>query len=258
MNSCIYFGQVVHQRLKPKRHRLSYAVFSLLIDLDELPELGRRLRTFSHNRFNLFSIVDADHGPRDGTSLRAWVERQLQRAGIDLAGGRVQALCYPRLFGYVFNPLTVYFCYRRDGDLCAILYEVHNTFGQAHTYVIPVADGRAATIEQTCDKTFFVSPFITMESRYAFRVVPPAERVAVVINQSDRDGALLHAAFVGRRAPLTDTLLVRSLFRYPLMTLKIIGGIHWEALRLWAKGIPLVHRPPPPAVPVTIVSPPQS
>ncbi len=256
--SALYCGEVIHQRVKPRRHRLAYRVFSLLIDLDELNDLDRRLRLFSHNRFNLFSLFDRDHGPGQAGPLRPWVEHHLATAGIGLDGGPIRMLCYPRLLGYVFNPLTVYFCYRRGGALAAILYEVNNTFGGRHTYVIPAALDRKGMVTQECRKVFYVSPFNAVAGQYRFRVDPPDQAISLVINHSDGEGPLLHASFKGRRVALSDRTLLAAFFRYPLMTLKIIGAIHWEAFRLWRKGLRLVERPESPRQPVTIVTSPQS
>ena len=140
--SSVYFGTVLHQRLRPVRHELSYRVFSLLLDLDEIPALAARLRLFSHNRFNLFSFHDRDHGARRPGPSRLHIEGQLARAGIALDGGAIRLLCFPRVLGYVFNPLSIYFCHHRDGELRAILYEVKNTFGEQHGYLIPVSQRR--------------------------------------------------------------------------------------------------------------------
>ena len=258
--SCLYLGDVVHQRLRPRRHEFSYRVFSMLLDLDELETLQASSRLFRLDRFGVFSFHARDHGDGAG-ALKAWVERQLGENGIAVDGGPIRILCYPRLFGYVFNPLSVYFCYRRDGALTAILYEVHNTFGQRHGYLVPVegdGEGASARRRHACDKDFYVSPFIGMEARYDFHVVPPGDRVSVVIDESDADGRLLRAWFKGRRKPFDDRTLTQVLFRYPLMTLKVFGGIHWEALRLWWKGVPLFDRPPPPAQPVTLVETPSA
>jgi uncharacterized protein len=251
--SSVYFGTVVHHRLRPVRHALSYRVFSLLLDLDEIPALAARLRLFSHNRFNLFSFHDRDHGTRRPEPSRPYIEGQLARAGIALDGGAIRLLCFPRVLGYVFNPLSIYFCHHRDGDLRAILYEVSNTFGEQHGYLIPVSHGDGGEIvRQSCAKEFYVSPFMAMEGRYEFRLTPPAGRLAVFIRQSDRDGPILHASLEGERAPLTDATLARAFLRYPLMTVKVIAGIHWEALRLWRKGVRIVPRPAPPHEAVTI------
>ena len=250
--SCLYVGAVVHKRLKPRTHHLTYRVFSLLLDLDDLPALGRSLRVFSHNRFNLLSFFDRDHGPGDGTCLRSWVERQLAPAGIGLDGGPIRLLCYPRVLGYVFNPLSIYFCHRSDGRLAAILYQVNNTFGERHSYLIPVDPDEDGVLRHRCRKRLYVSPFIPMEAMYHFRIRPPGDRLAVSIRETDAEGPLLYAATTGKRRPLTDRELLAAFIRFPLMTLKVIGGIHWEALRLWRKGVPLVPRPAPPERPVTI------
>jgi hypothetical protein len=201
----------------------------------------------------VFSFHDRDHGSGHDDGLRGWVEHHLARAGIALAGGAIRVLCYPRILGYVFNPLSVYFCHHRSGPLAAILYEVHNTFGQRHSYLIPVADDPGAVITQHCAKEFYVSPFIATGGTYKFHVVPPGERLAIAITQGDDDGPLLHASFTGSRTRLDDRSLRAAFVRYPLMTFKVLAGIHWEALRLWRKGVPLADRPPPPATAVTIV-----
>ena len=252
--SALYFGTVLHQRLRPVRHELSYRVFSMLVDLDELPDIARRLRFLSHNRFNLFSLYDRDHSARKSEPLKPQIEAIVEAAGIDLAGGSIRLLCFPRVLGYVFNPLSIYFCHHRDGALRAILYEVSNTFGQQHGYLIPVS-GDDALVRQSCAKEFYVSPFMAMEGRYQFRLAAPDERLAVYIRQLDAAGPILHASLDGTRAPLDDRTLIGAFLRYPLMTLKVIAGIHWEALRLWRKGVPLVPRPAPPLDAVTICKP---
>ncbi len=244
LQSAIYEGTVVHERVRPKQHRLRYSVFSLLLDLDELPEIDRRSRLFGHNRRAALAFHDRDHGPTTGGPLRPWVEAQLRAAGLALDGGPIRLLCYPRVFGYVFNPLSVYFCYRRDGGLAAILYEVCNTFRERHTYVIPVDNDARPVIRQRCAKSLYVSPFIQMDTDYHFRIVPPGGGINIVIRQEDAEGLLLAASFRGERVPLTDRSLTRCLIRFPLLTLKVMAGIHWEALKLWRKGLPLFsHRP---------------
>lgn len=242
--SCLYAGTVMHRRFKPREHRLRYRVFWTLLDLDELPQLDKSLRFFSRERFNLYGLYNADHGDGSATPLRAQVERHLEAAGVRLDGGRIALLCMPRILGFVFNPLSVYYCYRRDGALAALLYEVHNTFGQRHTYLIPVDDGAETVLTQRCLKAFYVSPFLDMEMAYTFRVQVPAERIALVIEGSDATGPVIVASLAGRRDALTDAVLLRKLFAFPLMTLKVVAGIHWEALKLWIKGIRLRPRPP--------------
>jgi len=243
--AALYFGDVMHARLKPIGHRFCYRVMSLLIDLDRLDAADRQSRLFGVNRAALYSFDEADHGERDGSSLRVYAQRRAAERGIDLAGGRVLLLCYPRLLGYTFNPLSAYFCYRAGGELALIIYEVRNTFGDIHCYVLPIRPGEisAAGVRQQQDKLFYVSPFIGMTMRYHFRVSPPGDNVKLRILETDREGPLLAATFSGRRRALTTAALLRSFFSLPLVTLKIVAAIHWEALRLWLKGARLVPRP---------------
>lgn len=253
--SALYVGSVIHVRLKPRRRRLSYRLFSLLVDLDELDALDRRLRLFSLNRFNLCSLFERDYGAGEPGPLKAYVERLLIAAGLAPDGGAVRLLTMPRVLGYAFNPLSVYFCHRRDGSLLAILYEVSNTFGQRHSYLIPVAPGQAAPYRQTAEKHFYVSPFMDMDLTYSFRVESPAEGVRLAILARDGEGPVLSAVQAARRRALTDAGLARVLLTHPLLTLKVIAGIHWEALWIWAKGIGLRPRPPAPESPVTVSLP---
>ena len=242
--AALYFGDVMHARLKPMGHRFSYRVMSLLIDLDRLADADRQSRLFGVNRAALYSFHEADHGRRDGSSLRAYAQRCAAERGIDLTGGRVLLLCYPRLLGYTFNPLSVYFCYRADGELALLIYEVRNTFGDIHPYVLPVLSGEIsdAGVRQQQDKLFYVSPFIEMAMRYHFRVLPPGERVQLRILEADREGPLLAATFNGSRRVLNTKELLRAFFALPLVTMKIMAAIRWEALRLWLKGARLVPR----------------
>src|ERR1700692_837961 len=162
--AALYLGEVMHARLKPIGHRFSYRVMSLLIDLDRLAAADRQSPLFGVNRAALYSFNEADHGERDGSSLRQYAQACATARGIDLAGGRVLLLCYPRLLGYTFNPLSVYFCYRAGGELGLVLYEVRNTFGDIHCYALPIRPGEisAAGVRQQQDKLFYVSPFIDM------------------------------------------------------------------------------------------------
>ena len=240
----LYVGEVMHARLKPMVHRFSYRVMSLLIDLDRLAAADRQSALFGVNRAALYSFHEADHGDRDGSRLRAYAQRCAAEHGIDLSGGRVLLLCYPRLLGYTFNPLSVYFCYRADGELALMIYEVRNTFGDIHSYALPVQPNQrsAAGVRQQHEKLFYVSPFIEMAMRYHFRVSPPDQRVKLRILETDGDGPLLAATFNGRRRALNTAQLLRAFVALPLVTFKIMAAIHWEALRLWLKGARLVPR----------------
>jgi hypothetical protein len=243
--AALYFGEVMHARLKPMGHRFSYRVMNLLIDLDRLGSADRLSLLFGVNRAALYSFHESDHGERDGSSLRAYVQRRAAEHGVDLAGGCVLLLCYPRLFGYTFNPLSVYFCYRADGSLALLIYEVRNTFGEIHPYVLPVraSDVSAAGVRQEQDKLFYVSPFVGMAMRYRFRISPPGKEVKLRILETDREGPLLAATFFGHHRALSTRALLRAFVALPLVTAKIIAAIHWEALRLWLKGARLVPRP---------------
>jgi DUF1365 family protein len=246
----IYDGIVVHRRLRPVRHRLRSKIFMILLDLDELPELAKRLRLFSHGRFNLFSFHDADHGA-GGDDLRGWIEAQLRQAGIHSDGGSIQVLCMPRILGHAFNPISVYFCHLRDGTLQAMLYEVNNTFGERHSYLMPVR-GQGDPIRQSCAKRFYVSPFMPMDLTYRFRVGRPGPRVSVAIDASGPDGAMISTCFAGNRAALTDRVLLSRFIRMPFLGVKVLASIHWEAVRLFLRGLRLKPRPAPPATPVTV------
>jgi DUF1365 family protein len=241
----LYIGEVMHARLRPMGHRFNYRVMSLLIDLDRLDAADRQSPLFGVNRAALYSFNEADHGDRDGSPLRGYVQRRASEHGIDLTDGCVLLLCYPRLLGYTFNPLSVYFCYRADGGLALLIYEVRNTFGDIHAYALPVNPGEMsdAGIRQEQDKLFYVSPFVEMAMRYHFRVLPPADSVKLRILETDGEGPLLAATFNGRRRLLNTVQLLRSFFALPLVSFKIIVAIHWEALRLWIKGARLVPRP---------------
>lgn len=247
--SCLYRGHVMHHRLDPVGHRFRYDVVSLLIDLDELPDLG--LRLLSHNRRNLFSVHDSDLG--DGGDPRAWIEAELARHDIFIPGGAVRVHLFPRVFGLGFTPLSTWFCHAEDGTLSAVLYEVHNTFGERHAYLVRTDDDRRPTLRHSADKCFHVSPLIGLSGSYAFTLRPPGETFALGIRETDRTtGApVLIASHMARRVALTDAALARAALAYPLLPLKILGGIHWEALRIWLKGASFHRKPAPPA---TLVS----
>ena len=252
--SSLYESRVMHERFFPVGHRFTYGVWYLLVDLDELPLLDRIVPGFAHNRAALLSLHDRDHGARDGSPLRSWIDARLVEAGIDLEGGPVRLLCFPRVLGYVFNPLTVWFCHGPEGALRAILYEVSNTFGETHGYLVPVRPGDdRAVIRTEFDKELFVSPFIDMSARYDFRTRIPDDRIAVLVRELAAGGQVLVATLTGRRRELTGRRLAWMLLRYPFVTLRVTLGIHVQALRLWIKGAPYRHRGTPPPHAVTVI-----
>jgi DUF1365 family protein len=252
--SALYRGQVTHRRLRPRAHRLRYRVFWLLLDLDEVEGLDRRLRLFSRNRFNLLSFHDRDHGDGSGGALRPQIEAFLGRAGIDIGDGPVRLLTMPRVLGYVFNPISLYYCHQADGRLAAMVYEVTSTFGVRHAYVIPVPaeDQAAGLIRQGAAKALYVSPFMGMEMDYEFRGHAPGERLDLTINGIDAEGLLITAALSAERRPLEDRDLLSAAVDLPLMTVKVMAAIHWEALKLWIKGVRLTRQPAPAPEPVTL------
>ena len=240
-NSCIYNGSVIHKRFKPKEHFFKYKVFSLFIDLSELEELNKNLKFFSFNKFNLISFHEKDHGERDGSSLLDWVKLNLRNNNISTENIKIKLLCYPRILGYVFNPLSIFFIYNKDEKLISILYEVKNTFGEQHTYVFKV-ESENKLIQNNCSKKFHVSPFIEMNCNYFFRILNPGENLSVKIDQYDQEGKILFASQDGKRSDLTSENLMNSYLKHPLMTFKIISAIHFEAFKLWIKGIKFVKK----------------
>jgi DUF1365 family protein len=234
METCIYKGFVTHRRFKPVRHYFSYKTFSILFDLDELEDLHKKIAIFSFNRFNIFSFYNKDHGSRDGNDLTEWVKINLKKYNLNFNVSKIKLLCFPRVFGYVFNPLSIFYCYDRN-ILKAILYEVKNTFNEQHTYVFPV-NNTSKIITQQCNKKFYVSPFIEMDTFYNFRLTEPDESIRILIKQTDKAEKILVACQVGRKQTISLKQLLINFFTHPMMTFKIMVSIHYEALRLWKKG----------------------
>lgn len=243
LRSALYCGVVVHDRGRPRRHRLSYRVFMLLLDLDELDAAGRALRLFSHNALNLLSYHDRDHAGRLAAPVKPQIEDLLAARGLGSPGGRIMALCMPRVLGHGFNPLTVYFCHDRDERLAAVVYAVSNTFGERHDYVLPATARDDGLVLQGCDKTFYVSPFLPMDLRYAFAIMPPGEGVRVGIDVHDDAGRVLSASFSGRREPLGDGAVLRAALTHPWQVAGVLAAIHWEAVKILLKGFRFFANP---------------
>jgi hypothetical protein len=240
-------GVVRHRRLRPREHAFAYATYFVLLPMRTLR--GAPSPALARNRAGLLSFHDRDHGDGRDDAL-AWLEETLAAQGIDDADGEVWLHTYPRVLGYVFKPVSFWYCHRRDGSLAAILVEVNNTFGERHGYLLrgpELAWGR----ELQAKKVFHVSPFCRVEGRYRFRFLRTAERTVVRIDHDDEAGALLETSVSGRLAPLTAAGVRRVFFGLPLMTLGVIARIHWQALRLALKRVPWFGKPAPPQAFIT-------
>lgn len=250
--AALYPARVSHRRRVPPYYRFVYRVFYLLLDVDRIAEAARGLRLFSHNRFNLLAFHDADHGNGERGGLRAWAERVLTEAGIALQGGRIRLLCLPRVLGFGFNPISLWYCEHRDGSLRAVIAEVRNTFGEKHAYLL--ASGGAPMpypLAQDKDKCFHVSPFFDLVGRYRFLLSEPGERLRLVIHESREGQPILDATLAAERRALSDSAVLGQVLRVPLMTLKVVGAIHWQALKIWLRGARFHRKPNPPQAEVT-------
>lgn len=248
----IYRQQVMHQRMFPVRYRFRYRLFALLVDIDRLADFADSRRFLSFNRFNLFSLHTRDHGRRDGSPWRTWIEARLAEHGIQLAGGRIRLLTMPRVLGYNFNPLSIWYCEHEDGSHRAVLLEVRNTFGEHHHYLLH-ADGQPLTwpVQAAKPKQFHVSPFMPMAAHYRFRLYPPGKRLRVSIHQFQDDTLALIASQAGHAEACTDSRLLRLFLAQPWVAVKTMLLIHWQALWIWARGAPYFRKPKPPAQEIT-------
>ena len=246
----LYPARVMHRRRVAPLYRFVYDIFYLLVDVDRLEALQRGLRFFSLDRFNLLSLRVRDFG--DGRGLRAWAERMLAGAGIALAGGRIRLLAMPRVLGMGFNPISLWYCEHADGSLRAVIAEVRNTFGEKHSYLL-AADGAPLPWGQALDKDkcFHVSPFFDLKGRYRFRLAQPGETLAVSIQESRESVLTMDATLSGRRQALTDGAILRQVIAMPWLMLKVVAGIHWEALKIWLRGGRFHSKPEPPASEIT-------
>jgi len=251
--AAIFTGDVMHRRFFPVRYRFKYRIFSLLINIDQLGSLSAQSAVLSRNRFNILSFYDRDHGPKDDTDLRVWIDSILHDAGISQRSERVELMCMPRYLGYAFNPLSLWFCYRSGNDVHAILCEVRNTFGESHCYLLhKKGDVLRWPVKSTHRKQFHVSPFISMDAEYQFRVSEPGEYLAFGIREFQDNQCMLSAVQTGERKPVTTGNLLWSTVLIPLMTFKVVLMIHWNALLIWAKGARFHRKPDPPEKEVSI------
>lgn len=241
MDACLYIGTVFHKRFTPKVHKLKYRVFTMFADLDEMKDLSKKNRFFSHNKFNLVSFHDADYGdpttPTDAT-LKDRLFGLLNDNEICVDNIKnIKVLAYPRVLGFAFNPITVFYCFGAKDEHLAVIYEVRNTFGQRHNYIFRVPEGSSFEACHQSKKSFHVSPFFDREGSYNFRLRTPDEKVAVTINYGHLDELRLIACFSGKRQSFDDHELLASSLKMPFMTLKVVAGILFEALILKLKGL---------------------
>ena len=235
MSSQLYTSQVAHARKQPVEYRFAYGTFSIKIDIDCIEQEAQQLRWLSMNRFNLVSLQYKDHGPRDGTPWRQWVDGFLAQYGVERPA-RVELMCYPRILGYSFNPLSMWYAYNADNQVTAIIAEVSNTFGQWHHYVLKLSASNEKSIQAEAKKVFHVSPFIDMDARYHFRFAAPAEKFFTSIRETRQDVEFFSASEAGRVIALTDRNLLKQVGFAPLSMLKVIALIHWWALKIVLKG----------------------
>ncbi|NTU70480.1 MAG: DUF1365 domain-containing protein [Coriobacteriia bacterium] len=247
MNSRLYTGIVAHSRTRPKENAFAYRAYFVYVDLDELDALDASLSKFSHNGRALVRFRDADHGPRDGSPLRPWIDALLAGRGIDLTGGSVRILAFPRVLGFGFYPVSFWYCFAADGTPRAVLAEVQNTFGGHHNYLLH-NDGDVFDWDSrpTVDKVFSVSPFIAMDARYEFAISKPDNELSVTISDFVAGPLLLTASLQLNAEPLTDEALSRVVRKYGPMSLRAWLLIHWQALHIVGKGIAYIPPRPDP------------
>lgn len=255
LGSALYVGSVSHHRLTPKRHALRNRVYWMLLDLSELAALDAELKLFSHNRCNLFSCFDRDHGDGTDTPLLEQARTLIASAGIDAREPTIQMLCMPRVAGYDFNPLTVYYCSNERKEVIAVIYEVNNTFGGRHSYVIPTTPSKDGTIRQVCDKAFYVSPFMDLDMKYRFRTKSPNQKVGVSVQARKHDRAVINTSLIGHRRELSDRNLFQVAITHPGLPMKVTGAIYWNALKLWCRGFAVNPAKPSTAITATLVRP---
>lgn len=242
--AALYVGETWHRRFGPRPHEFRYRLFQLLIDIDQLDQAFAGLSWIKLGRKGAMSFEPRDHGDRHSHDLRPWVVDALARTGVEATGATIRLLCFPRVLGFVFNPLSVFFVHAADGRLEAVVYEVNNTFGQTHAYVVPATGGARET--QRAAKRFYVSPFYKVEGDYRFDVSAPAETLDLRIVKAVDGRPDFVATQNAKREELTDQRLGALFWSLPLMTLKVVAAIHWEALQLVLKGAPFGARPPGP------------
>ena len=254
MESAIYTGTLRHRRFHPKRHDFTYSIFMVSLDIDRIPELMRISPFTSQNHWNWASFYDADHFGDLSCSLRQRVACDAREHGSELPEGRIFVLTHLRYLGYNFNPVSFFYCYDRQGQLKAILAEVNNTFGETHNYWLD-ENSRSEPVQSSSNsgvtnshryqfrKQFHVSPFLEMDCEYQWTFVPPADSLVIQTNSLRQGQQVFDATLKLEAQEWSARNLHRALLRHPWMTAKVIAGIHWQAVRLWAKKVPVVCHP---------------
>lgn len=245
INSCLYKARVMHNRLAPKVHSFHYDIFMFYLDLDEIDNLHKKLRFMSRNKFNLFNFRDKDHlqlprqNPDTSKNTRQHIVNYLAINGVNIGNGRIMVLTNLCTLGYQFNPVSFYFCYDESGAPVCSVVEVCNTFHEMKPYFLGADTRFDNSFKLNTEKYFYVSPFIDMDTNFDFNLQVPGEKLDIRIDDFDKQGDRFFISTLnGKRVPLTDAKLLYYFFSFPLITLKIIGLIHWQALKLWLKKLP--------------------
>lgn len=244
MNSCLYRCSVMHHRLAPKRHFFRHEIFMFYLDLDEVDTVAQTVGSFGHNRGRLYNFRDDDHEPAGAGPLKGRVLEYLRTQGVAVpTGARVCLLTLPRVAGYIFNPISVYYCFTADGEAIGQLIEVGNTFGELKLYFVSAAkrtvDGGFRLVTP---KHFYVSPFSTLDLSFDFQLRVPGEELHLRVDDREGDARVLLSTLTGQRMALTNANVLRCTLAFPFVTLKVIGLIHWQALRLWLKRVPFYRK----------------
>lgn len=238
MNSCLYETDIMHHRLTPKEHKFSYKFFSFYLDLDEIDEVVGQTSLLSHNRFNVYSLYDKDHIEKRGASIKANILKLLQEKGIDLTDGRIMMLTYLRTFGYIFNPVTFYFCFDKKASPVCVVPEIGNTFGELKPFLIDARHLKGKRFKQQQDKHYYISPFTQLDNQLDFKLAIPDEGLNICIDTSKNQKKVILTTMMGKRRELTNKGLLWMTVKFPFITLKVISLIHWHAFLLWMKKLP--------------------
>ncbi|PPR37478.1 MAG: hypothetical protein CFH26_00721 [Alphaproteobacteria bacterium MarineAlpha6_Bin4] len=235
-NDCIYSGTLIHTRLKPKFHKFFYNIFYFFINIDNLDDLKKKYIFFSYNNFNIFSIYDKDHGYRNKKKIKEWIKEILKKININEKKTKVFLLSMPRIFGYAFNPLSIFFCYDLNGTLRSVIYEVKNTFGEQHCYVFKTNKNSKRDnkmFSHSCKKNFHVSPFWGMDGIYNFKILNPRNRFYSSIIMKKKGKKIFQAILNCRYVKLGYKNLILILFKFPFLTIKVVLAIYFEALKIF-------------------------